>query len=186
MSPEEIIQAYDVLAQDVRNAAAEKAAAVGNSQRSLGTMAERVASPSGQTSGLANYTYNRLMRPIVDTTTATLTTQGKAEALEKYLSDALMAAKNEYEDSKNRYTVASTTPTTQNQNQNQYTEDDVKDATVSGIYQTIIPYGTINGVEYMWDPETKHVVINGQELNMTPEQYAAQHTPGGGGGGGGW
>ena len=107
MNPDQIIEAYKVVAQDVQNRAAEQAARIGNAQRSLGTLAERVASPTGQTSGLANYTYNRLMRPTVDSTAASLTTTGYANALENNLKTNLREAKNRYEDAKNRYTVAS-------------------------------------------------------------------------------
>lgn len=106
MTPEEIIEAYDVLAGDISQTGANEAAKIGNSQRSLGTLAERVASPSGQTSGLANYTYNRMLRPAVDTLTTSLVTTGKGQAMNKYLSDELMKAKNAYEDAKNQYTIA--------------------------------------------------------------------------------
>ena len=110
MSPEEIMQAYDVLVQEGNDYAAQEAAKVGNSQRSIGGLAEVVANPSGQTSGLANYTYNRVMRPTVDSLAAALTTTGKSQAMDRYLKDQLMAAKNAYEDAKNNYTTASTTP----------------------------------------------------------------------------
>lgn len=106
MTPQEIIDAYNVLAEDVKTQSANDAAKVGNSQRSLGTLAAAVASPSGQTSGLANYTYNRLMRPSVDTATAALVTRGKAQALETQLTNELLAAKQNYENSKNRYTAS--------------------------------------------------------------------------------
>lgn len=106
MSPEEIIEAYDVLVQEGNNYAAQEAAKIGNSQASLGLMAERVARPSGQTSGLANYTYNRLLRPTVDTIAANLTTAGLSQGMDRYLKDQLTAAKNAYENAKNRYTVA--------------------------------------------------------------------------------
>lgn len=110
MTPEEIMAAYDVLAQEGNNYAAQEAAKIGNSQASLGLMAERVARPSGMTSGLANYTYNRILRPTVDTLAASLITTGKTQAMDRYLKDKLMAAKNNYEDAKNNYTIASTTP----------------------------------------------------------------------------
>ena len=110
MSPEEIIEAYNVLVQEGNDYAAQEAAKVGNSQRSIGGLAEKVASPSGQTSGLANYTYNRTMRPVVDSLAASLTTTGKSQAMDRYLKDELMKAKNAYEDAKNNYTIASTTP----------------------------------------------------------------------------
>lgn len=112
MTPEEIMQAYDVLVQEGNDYAAREAAKVGNSQRSIGGLAEVVANPSGQTSGLANYTYNRTMRPVVDSLAATLTTTGKSQAMDRYLKDELMKAKNAYEDAKNAYTVAATTPKT--------------------------------------------------------------------------
>mgnify|MGYP003314099647 CR=1 FL=1 len=114
MDSSDIASAYEVLAQEVRDRNVQEAARIGNAQRSLGTLAARVASPTGQTSGLANYTYNRTLRPAVETAATSLITQGKASSLENYLNEQLRAAKNAYEDAKNRYTVASTTPKTTN------------------------------------------------------------------------
>lgn len=114
MDAKAIMDAYNVVIQDLQANTADKAAAIGNSQRSLGTLAERVASPSGQTSGLANYTYDRTMRPVIDSLSASLTTTGKAQALENLLTTRLREAKNNYENSKNNYTVASTAPRTTN------------------------------------------------------------------------
>lgn len=107
MTPDEIVEAYKVVAQDIENRAATEAARIGNAQRSLGTLAERVASPSGQTSGLANYTYDRTMRPTVNSLTAALTTQGYANALENNLKAGLRDAKNRYDDARNAYTAKS-------------------------------------------------------------------------------
>lgn len=107
MSPDEIIEAYNVLAQNAQDYTAQEAARIGNAQRSLGTLAERVASPSGQTSGLANYTYDRTMRPVVDSTSKALITQGLATGLQTNLSNALRAAKNRYENARNRATASS-------------------------------------------------------------------------------
>lgn len=107
MSPDEIIEAYNVLAQNAKGYTAQEAARIGNAQRSLGTLAERVASPSGQTSGLANYTYDRTMRPVVDSTSKALITQGLATGLQTNLSNALRAAKNRYENARNRATASS-------------------------------------------------------------------------------
>ena len=101
MTPDEIVEAYKVLAQNVNDNAAQEAARVGNAQRSLGTLAERVASPANQTYGLANYTYDRTMRPVVDSTARALATQGLASGLEQALTGALRAAKNRYEDARN-------------------------------------------------------------------------------------
>lgn len=106
MTPDEIIEAYNVLSQNVNDNAAQEAARIGNAQRSLGTLAERVASPANQTYGLANYTYDRVMRPTVDSTARALATQGLAAGLEQNLSDALRAAKNRYEDARNRAAIS--------------------------------------------------------------------------------
>lgn len=114
MNPEERIASYQEAVDVLNNYAAQEAAKIGNSQASLGLMAERVARPSGTTSGLANYTYDRTLRPTLDSLAASLTTTGYSQGLEKQLYDALTAAKNRYEDAKNRYTVASTAPKTNN------------------------------------------------------------------------
>lgn len=100
MTPDEIIEAYNVLAQNVNDNAAQEAARIGNAQRSLGTLAERVASPANQTYGLANYTYDRVMRPTVDATAKSLAVQGLAAGLETTLSDALRAAKSRYDNAR--------------------------------------------------------------------------------------
>lgn len=108
MTPDEIIQAYNVVVDDIRNKNAQEAARIGNAQASLGLMAERVARPSGTTSGLANYTYNRTMRPVVEQSTAALTTTGLVNALDNGLKTQLREAKNRYENAKNNYPVSST------------------------------------------------------------------------------
>ena len=97
MSPSEIASAYEVVAADLQNRTAEQAARIGNAQRSLGTLAERVASPSGQTSGLANYTYERTLRPTIDVLSTSLVTQGKANALSDFLRNELSKAKQNYQ-----------------------------------------------------------------------------------------
>lgn len=149
MTPEEIIEAYDVLANDVRDYTAQQAQAIGNSQRSIGGLAEAVANPSGQTSGLANYTYNRTLRPAVDTLAANLETQGRSQAMDRYLKDELMKAKAAYEDAKNSYTTAATTPktTTTTTGTSSHTEKVYGSDTDSKVNQ--IPYvaaGTVTGV----------------------------------------
>lgn len=179
MDINEIQQAYDVLAQGLRDYTASEAAKVGNSQRSIGGLAEVVANPSGQTSNLANYTYNRVFRPTVDTAVAQLLTQGKTEALSKLLDDKLRAAKNNYENAKNNYTVAASTASTPKTTTTPYREEIANDlgqgAGGSTLQvQTSIPYGEIDGVVYMYNPASGNVIIDGVELNMTPEQYASQ------------
>ena len=132
MTPDDIIEAYKIVAADAAYRGATEAARVGNAQRSLGTLAERVASPSGQTSGLANYTYNRTMRPTVESTTASLITTGYANALANNLKTSLRAAKNKYEDAKNRYTVASAGGGNNNNNNNNNNTKEQTDNSYTG------------------------------------------------------
>lgn len=139
MSPDEIIQAYNVIAQSTNDYVEQEAAKIGNSQRSLGTLAERVASPSGQTSGLANYTYDRTLRPVVDTLTTELVTKGKAQSLQNTLDTALRNAKNNYERARNAAATAS--PTTTNPTTTSYTE--TTDAAYTGEQQPYIAKGTV-------------------------------------------
>lgn len=153
MSPEEIAQAYEVLAQEVKDKNAVEAARIGNAQRSLGALAAEVASPSGQTSGLANYTYNRMLRPTVDTLATSLVTSGKASALEAELKNRLRAAKNAYEDARNAYTVASTTPKAANKNpysektDNEYTGERVDESTGDKNANPVTGPSTLTPVE---------------------------------------
>ena len=178
MSPEEIIEAYNVLTKDVTDYTAQEAAKIGNSQRSLGTLAERVASPSGQTSGLANYTYDRTLRPTVDSLAASLTTEGKAQALDKYLDTKLRAAKNAYEDAKNAYTVSSSNKNNDNSNydEKKYGSKKVGNTTPDGMtshtfkfddgkdsYTGIVYFnsdGSIAGVETPYQSYTAEGAIN--------------------------
>jgi len=97
MTPEEISSAYEVVANDLQNRGAQEAAKIGNSQSSLGLFAERLANPSGMTSGLANYTYDRTFRPTLNTLTTSLVTQGKANALSDMLRSELAKAKQNYQ-----------------------------------------------------------------------------------------
>lgn len=161
MSPEDRIAAYNDAVQVLNNYTAQEAAKVGNSQRSIGGLAEAVANPSGQTSGLANYTYNRTIRPTIDTLAANLTTTGLSQGLSKQLYDALQAAKSNYEDAKNRYTVASTAPKTTTPSNNQtFTEDATTEYTVTK--GPVPDRGTILGVGTSGNGQYVVTVADGQ------------------------
>jgi len=94
MEQEEITKVYETLAPmagDYANAQAEQ---IGMAQQSMGPLA---ASTMGTTtSGLGNYTYNRLMRPQVDTMRDEIMVQGYANQLNRLLSDKLNEARNRY------------------------------------------------------------------------------------------
>ena len=171
MTPEEIIDAYNVVVQDINNVNAQEAARVGNAQRSLGTLAERVASPTGQTSGLANYTYNRTMRPVVEQAAASLTTTGIGNALENKLRNDLRAAKNRYEDAKNSYTVASTTPKTTGGNGDNTTEK-TYDGGNTAQQQPYTKKGTILGTGNSGNGVYDVIVADGQGKSTTHSYFA--------------
>lgn len=168
MSPEEIIDAYNVLVDDVNNYTAQEAAKIGNSQRSLGGLAEVVARDPNQTSGLANYTYNRTLRPIVNSSAAALTTTGMGQAMDRYLKDELMKAKNAYEDAKNNYTVAATTPKTTNPN-NIYNEP--TDTRYEGEQQPYPTAGTMLGTGTTGNGIYDFIIADGKGGYTTHSYY---------------
>ena len=95
MTPDEITETYEVLAPmatDYANANLERA---GQAQASYGPLAQAAMGDS-QTAGIGNYTYNRLVRPAVDTMRDQLIVEGYSAALNKQLSDALNEAKENY------------------------------------------------------------------------------------------
>lgn len=95
MTPDQITETYEVLAPmatDYANANLERA---GQAQASYGPLAQAAMGDS-QTAGIGNYTYNRLVRPAVDTMRDQLIVEGYSSALNKQLSDALNKAKENY------------------------------------------------------------------------------------------
>ena len=95
MTPDQITETYEVLAPmstDYANANLERA---GQAQASYGPLAQ-AAMGGSQTAGIGNYTYNRLVRPAVDTMRDQLIVEGYSAALNKQLGDSLNAAKRNY------------------------------------------------------------------------------------------
>lgn len=95
METDEVTKIYETLAPmagDYANAQTEQ---IGQAQRSMGTLAGNVMGQS-QTAGLGNYTYNRLVRPQVDTMRDELLVKGYTNQLNQLLSSALNNAKRNY------------------------------------------------------------------------------------------
>lgn len=102
MTPDQITETYEVLAPmatDYANANLERA---GQAQASYGPLAQ-AAMGGSQTASIGNYTYNRLVRPAVDTMRDQLIVEGYSAALNKQLSDSLNAAKKNYNRASRRY-----------------------------------------------------------------------------------
>ena len=94
MNEEEITEIYETLAPmagDYMNAQAEQ---IGQAQRSMGPLAANVQGAT--TSGLGNYTYNRLMRPQADAMRDELLVKGYTNQLNRLLSNSLRDAQERY------------------------------------------------------------------------------------------
>lgn len=101
-TPQDIVDIYNVLAPmstDYANANMERA---GQAQASYGPLAQAAMGDS-QTAGIGNYTYNRLVRPSVDTMRDQLVVSGLSTALNKQISDSLNKARENYNRAARRY-----------------------------------------------------------------------------------
>lgn len=101
-TPQDIVDIYNVLAPmstDYANANIERA---GQAQASYGPLAQAAMGDS-KTAGIGNYTYNRLVRPSVDTMRDQLIVSGLSTALNKQISDSLNAARENYNRAARRY-----------------------------------------------------------------------------------
>lgn len=109
LTPQAIADVYEVLAPmatDYANANLERA---GQAQASYGPLAQAAMGDS-QTAGIGNYTYNRLVRPAVDTMRDQLIVEGYSAALNKQISDSLNEAKKNYNRAARRHNNPSTNP----------------------------------------------------------------------------
>lgn len=95
MEQEDITKIYETLAPMAGQYANAQAEQIGQAQQSMGTMAANVMGQS-QTSGLGNYTYNRLMRPQVDVMRDEILVEGYRNQLNRALSDAYNTARRNY------------------------------------------------------------------------------------------
>lgn len=106
MTPEEINETYQVLAPMSEGYANANLERVGQAQSSYGPLAQ-AAMGGSQTAGIGNYTYNRLVRPSVDSMRDQLIVTGLSTALNKQISDSLDAARKNYERSYRNYSRGS-------------------------------------------------------------------------------
>lgn len=96
-SMDDIVETYNILSNiptDYANALMERQ---GQAQASYGPLAEQVMGASRTPEqGIGNYTYNRMIRPTVDTLRDEMIVRGLSEALNKQLNDSLNKAKANY------------------------------------------------------------------------------------------
>lgn len=94
MDQENITQIYETLAPMAGQYANAQAEQIGQAQQSMGPLA--AATMGATTSGLGNYTYNRLMRPQVDVMRDEILVEGYRNQLNRALSDAYNTARKNY------------------------------------------------------------------------------------------
>lgn len=93
-TPDSIREVAEVLAPQAGNYTNALTSQIGQAQQSMGPLA--AATMGTPVQGLGNYTYNRLVRPQVDTMRDELLVQGYTNSLNKMLSDRLRAARDNY------------------------------------------------------------------------------------------
>lgn len=141
MEPQEIAAVYETLAPmatDYANANIERA---GQAQASIGPLAEAVMG-GDRTAGIGNYTYNRLVRPAVDTLRDQLLVEGYSAALNKQLSDSLNAAKKNYNRAARRNNNPSTGPDTTGSGQTKIGGYDDVDTGAGSTKSPLVLYNT--------------------------------------------
>lgn len=111
MEANEIRNMYEVLSTEPAAYANSLAQRAGAAQASLGTLADAVRGAS-QTAGLGNYTYNRTIRPTVDTLRSSMVAQGMNQWANKLLSDAIQGAQRNYGNAARSYANNVNTPST--------------------------------------------------------------------------
>lgn len=97
-TPESIKAITEVLAPQSTNYANAITEQIGQAQQSMGPYSA-AAMGNSRTAGIGNYTYNRLVRPTVDTLRDEILVEGYKDSLNALLTDALRAAKKNYEGS---------------------------------------------------------------------------------------
>lgn len=102
-SLEDITETYNLLANQPQNYADALMQRQGTAQASYGPLAEQAMGQSRTPQGgVGNYTYNRLIRPSVDTMRDEMIVKGLSDALNKQISDSLKKAQNEYNKKKSK------------------------------------------------------------------------------------
>lgn len=94
MEQNDITQIYETLAPMAGQYANAQAEQIGQAQQSMGPLAANTMGTT--TSGLGNYTYNRLMRPQVDVMRDEILVEGYRNQLNRALSDAYNTARKNY------------------------------------------------------------------------------------------
>ena len=101
MTPTEIQQTYETLAQVPQQTAEQAIGQLGQQQAAQGPSAAAMGASGGY--GIGNYTYNRLVDPAVQQLSTQLVSTGRSQALNRAISLALAQAKENYRNAYNSY-----------------------------------------------------------------------------------
>lgn len=101
MTPSEIQDIYNDLAQVPQNTATQATADLGQSQSARGTSLAQMGASGGN--GIGNYTYNRLIDPTVQQLATQLVTTGRSQALNRAITLAQQQASDNYQKAYNNY-----------------------------------------------------------------------------------
>lgn len=108
MDAKEIQSVYDELTKIPAQSANNALADLGNQAAAQGALAGAMNATTGAmnatgSSGISQYTYDRLVSPTVNSLTQQLVVEGKQAALSQAMQDALKAAQNNYNRARSSY-----------------------------------------------------------------------------------
>lgn len=101
MTPQEIQDVYNDLAQVPQNTATQAITELGQNQSARGTSLAQMGASGGN--GIGNYTYNRLIDPTVQQLATQLVTTGRSQALNRAITLAQQQASDNYQKAYNNY-----------------------------------------------------------------------------------
>lgn len=101
MTPDDINNLYNDLAQTPQNTATQATTELGQSQAAAGPSLAAMGASGGN--GIGNYTYNRLIDPTVGQLSTQLVTTGRSQALNRAISLAQAQAQERYRNAYNNY-----------------------------------------------------------------------------------
>lgn len=101
MTPSEIQDIYNDLAQVPQNTATQATTELGQSQSARGASLAQMGASGGN--GIGSYTYNRLIDPTVQQLATQLVTTGRSQALNRAITLAQQQASDNYQKAYNNY-----------------------------------------------------------------------------------
>lgn len=134
MTPTEIQQTYETLAQVPQQTAEQAIGQLGQQQAAQGPSAAAMGASGGY--GIGNYTYNRLVDPTVQQLSTQLVSTGRSQALNRAISLALSQAQENYRNAYNTY--ANRASSGGSSGGGSGSSSDAGSGTITGVDETVI------------------------------------------------